>query len=60
LRLFDFGQWSEISESDSLSTESKDWFLELIMNLGDEYSVLLEQLHFKFLPASGIAKSARV
>jgi hypothetical protein len=41
------------------SEEATDWLLELMMNLGDEYSRLLGQLHIEFPSASGIGKSAR-
>jgi hypothetical protein len=37
-----FGQLNKILESDSLLTESGDWLLELIINLGDEYSGFFE------------------
>jgi hypothetical protein len=60
LLLLDFGLLNKILVSDSLLTESGDWLLELITNLGDEYSGFLEQLHFEFLSASGITKFARV
>jgi hypothetical protein len=36
LRLFDFGQLSNIVENDSLLTESEDSLMELILNLGDD------------------------
>jgi hypothetical protein len=56
ISVLDIDTLSHILLSDSLRIENEDWLLQMIIELGSDYSSLLNHLHFEFLSSSGILR----
>jgi hypothetical protein len=54
LSLLDVDTLSHILWSNSLRIKNEDWLLQMIIELGSDYSSLLNYLHFEFLSSSSI------
>jgi hypothetical protein len=54
LSLFDAKTLRRVLWSASLMIYSEDWLLNTIISLGEEHSIVLNQLHFEFLSLSGM------
>lgn len=54
IALFDIETLHAILSKDSLKITSNDWLLQMIIDLGSNYSSLLGELHFEFLSSSGL------
>jgi hypothetical protein len=56
LFLVDAETLEQVLRSEQLRIESEDWLLDLILELGSEYRVLLNEVQFEFLSPEGLSK----
>jgi hypothetical protein len=56
ISLFDIETLHDILSMDSLKITTEDWLLQMIIDLGSDYSSLLRELHFEFLSSSGLLR----